>query len=115
MSTTPQRILAITAVCLIAGFSEASAQTVQLTGTVSTEAFKLPNYGDLPSAESLSLQIWFKPHHEDQLTKLLADQQDPKSPRYRKWLAPQEYSKRFGVTQQEFNRITGWLTKESFR
>src|SRR5215831_1152778 len=115
MNTSPQRIIAIIAVCLIAGFSETSAQTVQLTGTVAPEAFRLPNYGDLPSVQSLPLQIWFKPHHQGQLTTLLADQQDPRSPRYRKWLTPQEYAKRFGVTQQEFNRVSGWLTKEGFQ
>ena len=105
----------IVAVCLIAGYSEASAQTVQISGTVSPEALKLPSYGDLPSAQNLSLQIWFKPHHQDQLATLLAEQQDPKSPQYHEWLTPPEYTKRFGVTQQEFNKVSDWLTKEGFQ
>ena len=108
-------IFAVTALCLIASHSPASAQTVHLPGAVSSEALKLPNYGDLPSLQNLSLQIWFKPHHEDQLTKLLAEQQDPKSPQYHKWLTPQEYTRRYGITQQEFNKVSHWLTKEGFQ
>ncbi|MBV8140213.1 MAG: S8/S53 family peptidase, partial [Deltaproteobacteria bacterium] len=115
MNTRRQGILAVVALCLIAGYSEASAQTVQLSGTVSPEALKLPNYGDLPSSQSLSLQIWFKPHHQDQLTKLLASQQDSKSPQFHKWLTPQEYTEQFGVTEQEFNKVSSWLNKEGFQ
>jgi subtilase family serine protease len=115
MKTECVRVFAIVALCLIVGLSDLSAQTVQLTGTISPEALKLPNYGDLPSTQTLSLQIWFKPHHQDQLTNLLANQQDSKSPRYRKWLTPQEYAKRFGVTQQEFNKVSNWLKKEGFQ
>ncbi len=103
------------ALCSIAGYSRASAQTVQLASTVSSEVLKLPNYGDLSSSQSLALQVWFKPHHQDQLSKLLADQQDPKSPQYHEWLTPQKYTERFGVTGQEFNRVSNWLTNEGFQ
>src|SRR5215469_13382122 len=94
---------AVAAVLLICGLGKASAQTVQLSGTVTPEALKLPTFGDLPATQNLPLQIWFKPRHEAQLNKLLADQQNPTSPRYHKWLTPQEYTDRFGVTQQEFD------------
>jgi subtilase family serine protease len=108
-------ILAIVGLCLIAGYSEALAQTVQLSGTVSPEALKLPSHGDLSPSQSLSLQIWFKPHHQDELTKLLASQQHATSPQFHKWLTPQEYTERFGVTQQEFNKVSNWLRKEGFQ
>jgi subtilase family serine protease len=115
MNASLRRILAIIAVCLFAGFSEASAQTAQLTGTVSPEALKLPNLGDLPSSRSLPLEMRFKPRHQAQLTQLLAKQQDPKSSQYHQWLTPQEYTKRFGVTEQEFNKVSSWLKKEGFQ
>jgi subtilase family serine protease len=98
-------ILATITLCLIACYSQPSAQTVQLPGMVSPEALKLPNYGDLPYSQSLLLQIWFKPHHQEQLIKLLADQQNRKSPQYHKWLTQPEYTSRFRVTQQEFNKV----------
>jgi subtilase family serine protease len=115
MNVSLRKILAIIAVSLFAGFSEASAQTAQLTGTVSPEALKLPNLGDLPSSRSLLLEMRFKPRHQAQLTQLLAKQQDPKSSQYHQWLTPQEYTKRFGVTEQEFNKVSSWLKKEGFQ
>jgi len=93
----------------------ASAQTVQLSGSVSPDALKLPNFGDLPAQQTLPLQIWFKPRNQAELTRLLADQQDPKSPQYHKWLTPQEYTKRFGVTQEQFNKISRWLANQGFQ
>src|SRR5215467_1651350 len=101
MRTQCVRVFAFVGLCLTGGYSLASAQTVQLAGTVTPEALKLPNLGDLPSSRTLPLEIWFKSRHQDQLTKLLAEQQNPKSPQYHKWLTPREYTKRFGVTQQE--------------
>lgn len=49
---------AIAALFLVLGLHEASAQTVQLSGTVSPEALKLPTFGDLPATQTLPLQIW---------------------------------------------------------
>ena len=92
-----------------------SAQTVQLSGSVSPDALKLPSFGDLPAQQTLPLQIWFKPRNQAQLNKLLADQQDPKSSQYHKWLTPQEYTRRFGVSQTEFDKISKWLTNEGFQ
>jgi len=103
------------ALCMIAGAAQTDAQTVPLRGTVSPEAQKLPTYGDLPPTHTLQLQIWFKPRNQEQLNALLAGQQDPKSPHYHRWLNPQEYASRFGVTQPEFNQVSDWLGREGFQ
>ena len=108
MKTQCVRVLAIVALCLIAGYSQGLAQTVRLVGTVSPEALRLPNYGDVPSSQNLQLKIWFKSRNQEQLKKLLADQQDPKSAQYHKWLTAREFSQRFGVTLQEFARVSDW-------
>jgi subtilase family serine protease len=109
------RVFGIVALCVIAGYAEASAQTVPLTGTVSPEVSRLPNYGDLPASQNLQLKIWFKHRHQDQLNKLLADQQDPKSAQYHQWLTAQEFSERFGVNPQEFEKVSDWLRREGFQ
>jgi subtilase family serine protease len=109
------RVLGIVALCLIAGYAQALAQTVRLTGTISPEVSRLPNYGDLPASQNLQLQIWFKHRHQDQLNKLLADQQDPKSAQYHQWLTAQEFTERFGVTPQEFEKLSDWLRREGFQ
>jgi hypothetical protein len=71
-------VTAIAAMMLIAtALGKASAQTVQLSGSVSPDALKLPTFGDLPATQTLQLQIWFKPRNQAQLNKLLADQRDP--------------------------------------
>jgi subtilase family serine protease len=109
------RVFGIVALCLVAGYAQALAQTVRLTGTISPQASTLPNYGDLPASQNLQLQIWFKHRHQDQLNKLLADQQDPKSPQYHQWLTAQEFVERFGVTPQEFEKVSDWLKREGFQ
>jgi len=109
------RVFTLIGLCLLAGYSKASAQTVRVTGTVSPEALTLLNYGDLPSSQHLQLKLWFKPQHQDQLDKLIAEQQDPKSTHYRKWLTAEEFTQRFGVTPQEFEKISGWLRREGFQ
>jgi subtilase family serine protease len=109
------RVFGIVAVCLIAGYAQALAQTARLTGTTSPEALTLPNYGDLPSLQNLQLKIWFKHRHQDQLNKLLADQQDPRSAQYHHWLSAQEFNERFGVTPQEYEKVSDWLIREGFQ
>src|SRR5262245_40052027 len=105
----------VVALCVIAGSAHADAQTVTLPGTVSPEAQTRPTYGDLTATHTLTLQIWFKPRNQEQLNTLLAGQQDPRSPQYHKWLTPQEYASRFGVTQPEFDQVSDWLTHEGFQ
>jgi uncharacterized protein (TIGR03437 family) len=46
------------------------------------------------------------------LDRLLADQQNPKSPSYRKWLTPEQYADRFGASKSDLAQITGWLESQ---
>jgi Pro-kumamolisin, activation domain/Subtilase family len=48
------------------------------------------------------------------LDKLLAEQQDPTSPNYHKWLTPEEYGSQFGLSQNDVNKITKWLASKGF-
>jgi subtilase family serine protease len=43
------------------------------------------------------------------LRALLAAQQDPASPEYGRWLTPQEFGERFGVTPRDLKRVERWL------
>ncbi len=43
------------------------------------------------------------------LQKLLADQQNPSSPDYHRWLTPAQYADRFGVAPQDIAQIEQWL------
>ena len=46
----------------------------------------------------------------DGLARLLADQHDPASPGFRRWLSPAEFERRFGASDEDVAALTGWLT-----
>ncbi|MGZ4854968.1 MAG: protease pro-enzyme activation domain-containing protein [Candidatus Angelobacter sp.] len=50
-----------------------------------------------------------------ELQQLLADQQNPNSPSYHKWLTPAEFGLRFGPTDQDIADASSWLKKFGFR
>src|SRR6185437_4619264 len=60
------------------------------------------------------LQLSVRPDAQAELQQLLAEQQDPKSPSYHKWLTPTEFGLRFGPTDQDIADVTGWLQKFGF-
>ena len=116
MKTGRYLVTAAVAMLFVAvSLGHVSAQTVQMSGTVSPDVQKLPNFGDLPGARVLPLEISFKPRNSAQLAALIAAQQNPNSPHYHKWLTPQEYTSRFGVTQDQFEKVSNWLTKQGFQ
>src|SRR5579862_567720 len=46
------------------------------------------------------------------LDKLLAEQQDPHSPNYRKWLTPEQYAARFGMSDSDLAKVSAWLKSQ---
>lgn len=51
---------------------------------------------------------------ESALQQLLAEQQDPTSPLYHQWLTPAQFGQRFGVSDNDLAKITGWLQAQGF-
>jgi subtilase family serine protease len=58
----------------------------------------------------------FKPSLAQQsaLEKLLSDQQQPSSPLYHKWLTPEQYADRFGLTKNDVAKVASWLESQGF-
>jgi len=54
------------------------------------------------------------PEQQAALDQLLADQQNPKSPRYRQWLTPEQFAERFGASQADVDKVTEWLQSAGF-
>ena len=48
------------------------------------------------------------------LEELLQQQQDPASPNYHDWLTPEQYADRFGLSQNDMDKISAWLRSEGF-
>ncbi len=54
------------------------------------------------------------PEQEAALDQWIASQQNPASPNFHKWLTPEEFGKRFGVTEADLQRVTSYLSAEGF-
>jgi subtilase family serine protease len=48
------------------------------------------------------------------LDALLAGQQERGSPDYQRWLTPEQFGSRFGLSQGDINKVTGWLESQGF-
>ena len=55
------------------------------------------------------------PEQQAALDQLLAEQQDPASPRYRQWLTPEEFGRQFGPSDEDLQAVTDWLSAAGFR
>jgi uncharacterized protein (TIGR03437 family) len=69
---------------------------------------------DLPM-ERMLLLLSRGPEQEAALQQLLAEQQDPNSANYRRWLTPAQFGDQFGPAPEDIERITSWLTSQGFQ
>jgi hypothetical protein len=61
-----------------------------------------------------SMLFAFRLQNEYELEQLLEAQQNPDSPSYHKWLTPEEFGNRFGVSEQTYERAVRWLEHQGF-
>ncbi len=54
------------------------------------------------------------PAQQADLAQLVAEQQNPASPQYHKWLTPEAFGDRFGLSQGDLSKISSWLKSEGF-
>src|SRR5258708_9071960 len=88
-----------------------SGQTVALRGNVHHKA--LPQYDKGPVDPALrmgTITLMLSPTAAQQaaLKQLVAQQQDPKSSHYHKWITPEQGADRFGLGQADIAKITAW-------
>src|SRR5271156_6278535 len=90
---------------------------VTLTGHVSPMAGAQFDQGPVEASRAMHVTMLLMPTAAQQkdLAKLIADQQNPKSPKFRHWLTPQEFGARFGVSQADLDKITGWLQAQGLK
>lgn len=51
---------------------------------------------------------------QTELNQLLADQQNPSSPQFRKWLTPEAFGARFGLSTSDHSKVVAWLNSQGF-
>ncbi len=49
-----------------------------------------------------------------ELNQLLSDQQNPASPQFHRWLTPEAFGGRFGLSEGDLAKVAGWLKSEGF-
>src|SRR5580693_6294857 len=64
--------------------------------------------------DHMLLQLQRAPAQEQALQQLIAEQQDPQSPDFHKWLSASEFGQRFGVAESDIRTITNWLESRGF-
>jgi len=94
-----------------------SEQMVMLKGNVSPRARSQNDKGALSSDMQLhgvTLVFNHSAAQQAAMNQLLQEQRDPASPNYRKWLTPDEYATRFGMNQDDLDKVTAWLESQGF-
>jgi subtilase family serine protease len=64
--------------------------------------------------ETISGSVAFRLSEAQQtdLNALLTQQQNPSSPQYHRWLTPEQYASRFGLSPSDLVKVTNWLQSE---
>jgi subtilase family serine protease len=94
-----------------------TGQLVRLTGSVHPLAKHEFDQGRLNGntmMHGVSLIFSRSSSQQQALQALLAEQQDPASPNFHKWLTPEQFADRFGLTSNDVAQVTRWLESEGF-
>ena len=114
LSTSLLAIIAILAVL----DTIAPAQSVPL-GTRHTREVTLsrqaPSIGRLPATHAMRLVIVLPLRNQDQLEKLLDELYDPSSPSYRQFLTVEEFTARFGPTEDDYDAVIRFAEANGLR
>ncbi len=91
-----------------------ASQMVSLRGNVSGLARAQFDEGPVDSNKVMSVSVAFKPSPAQQaeLDQLLADQQNPASSSYHKWLTPAQFGERFGMSEADLAKVSAWLQSQ---
>jgi len=94
-----------------------SGQTVPLKGNVHQLARPEFDQGPVDPAMRLgtiTLTTLPTPAQQKAINLLLAQQQNPKSSNYHKWLTPEQYADRFGLSRNDMQQMAAWLKSKGF-
>jgi len=92
-----------------------AAQTAVVKGTAHPLTKAQFDQGRTDPSQALhgvSLTFRLSPAQQTDLDSLLRQQQDPSSANYHKWLTPEQYAARFGMTQNDLAKVTSWLRSQ---
>jgi len=100
------RLLVLVSFVLLAATLATFAQERKiLHGHVPAATHGLQPAGRLPRSRSLELALGLPLHNREALTNLLDQLYDPSSPSYRQYLSSEEFAKRFGPTEADYEAV----------
>ncbi len=70
--------------------------------------------GHLPATQSLRIDVVLPMHNQAGLTNLLNELYNPSSPSYRQFLTVQEFTAKFGPTQDDYDSVIRFATTNGF-
>jgi PKD repeat protein len=92
-----------------------SADMQLLSGHVPKAAKNLPSIARLDSTNRMNLAIGLPLRNQEALTNLLQDIYNPASPNYRHYLTSEQFTKRFGPTEQDYQALIAFVRANGFR
>lgn len=94
-----------------------NASAVRLRGTLAPRARAELDRGAVAAdkpMQHMTLVFSRTPAQQAALDQLLAEQQDPASPNYHKWLTPEEFGDQFGLAEADVALMSAWLATQGF-
>jgi subtilase family serine protease len=90
------------------------SRRLQIRGNLAPQLAEAVDVGlaskDLP-LDRVVLLLNLRAGARERLDQLLAEQQDPYSPRYHQWLTPEEYGREFGISDEDVKAVVDWLQR----
>ena len=94
-----------------------TTRLIKLSGSVNPQATPASDVGAVDPAMKLNyVRLMLQPSAAQQadLNQFLRDQQTPGSRNFRRWLSPEQFADRFGVSTADIAKITGWMQSQGF-
>jgi subtilase family serine protease len=108
-------MLAAMTMALAGAVAPALAQSaIRLPGNHPQRLDRYAYAGLADAARPLTMAVTLKLRNPAALDRLLAEQQDPSSPNYHRWLTPNQFAAQFGPTAADLQTAEDWLAAQGF-
>ena len=94
-----------------------NTHSVRLSGRIHPKATVQNDRGAVEGSFQLpGITVLLKPSSAQQsgLEQMLAQQQDPASANFHRWLTPEQFADRFGVSADDLAKVSDWLKSQGF-
>jgi subtilase family serine protease len=70
--------------------------------------------GEVADSSRMVFSVWLGWRNSSRLAALLADQQDPAGPQYRRWLTPDQFRAAYAPGKKQVKQVSSWLVSQHF-